>query len=228
MKNKRMLPVATLSFLLLLPLASSAQPAASAAATDVYHVMFVKATPGQAAALAEQLKQVDPDDPMGSHFLLLRHVEGDDWDYCLVQHLGTEATVEAGPVPATPAGPPAQAWHDDTFVQGPTWAEFSREMGFADGPAGSVYLVGVHRAVPGHRTELLDALNQSDPESKIAGRVTLVHIDGAQWHMFSLDRYDSWTDFASDRTANAGASEGWLEIREHSAFHRDTLTERVR
>jgi hypothetical protein len=227
MNNKKILPVIALSLLLVLPLASEAQPAAPAA-TDVYHVMFVKATPGQAAALAEQLKQVDSDDPMASHFLLLRHVEGDDWDYCLVQHLGTETSIEAGPFPPTPAGPPTQAWHDDTFVQGPTWTEFSREMGLTDGPAGSVYLVGVHRAVPGHRTQLLEALDQSDPESKITGHVTLAHIEGAQWHMFSLDRYDSWPDFAADRVANSSGGEGWLEVREHSAFHRDTLTERVR
>jgi hypothetical protein len=228
MNNKKILPVVALSLLFVLPLASRAQPAAPAAQTDVYHVMFVKATPGQAATLAEDLKPQDSDDPLASHFLLLRHVEGDDWDYCLIQHLGTETTVEAGPVPPTPAGPPARAWHDDTVVQGPAWAEFSRAMGFTDGPAGSVYVVGVHRAVPGHRDQLLEALEQSDPESKVKGRVTFAHIEGAQWQLFSLDRYDSWPDFAADRTANAGITEGWVEVREHSAFHRDTLTERVR
>jgi hypothetical protein len=200
---------------------------ASSTATDVYHVMFAKATPGQAAKLAEDLKEQDSDDAMASHFLLLRHVEGDDWDYCLIQHLGTEATVEVGPAPPT-SGTPVLAWHDDTFVQGPSWEAFSRAMGLPDAPAGSVYLVGVHRAVPGHRDQLFAALDPTGPESKVKGHLTLAHIEGAQWQLLSVDRYDSWADFGAERNANSGLGEGWLEVREHSAFHRDTLTERVR
>ncbi|MEP6593760.1 MAG: hypothetical protein ABJC51_08700, partial [Acidobacteriota bacterium] len=100
---------------------------AAAAATDVYSVMFVKAAPGQAVALAKQLQEVDPKNPMGSHFLLLRHQEGADWDYCLIQHAGAKATVEITPQPAPAA--PTMAWHDDTYVSGPSWPEFQRAMG---------------------------------------------------------------------------------------------------
>ena len=53
--------------------ATQAQTPAAASNTDVYHVLFAKAAPGQAAALAKELQEVDPKDPMGSHFLLLRH-----------------------------------------------------------------------------------------------------------------------------------------------------------
>ena len=53
--------------------ATQAQTPAAASGTDVYHVLFAKAAPGQAAALAKELQEVDPKDPMGSHFLLLRH-----------------------------------------------------------------------------------------------------------------------------------------------------------
>jgi hypothetical protein len=55
-------------------------PAATPTPTDLYHVMFVKAAPGQAAALAKELQQPDPKDPMAAHFILLRHQEGADWD----------------------------------------------------------------------------------------------------------------------------------------------------
>ena len=51
---------------------SQAQTGA-AAQTDVYHVMFVKAVPGQAAVVATELQQLDPKDPLASHFVLLRH-----------------------------------------------------------------------------------------------------------------------------------------------------------
>jgi hypothetical protein len=40
--------------------AQAQTPAAASAPTDVYHVMFVKAAPGQAAALAKQLQEQDP------------------------------------------------------------------------------------------------------------------------------------------------------------------------
>jgi hypothetical protein len=230
MKSTRICSTVGLA-LLFWSMASQAQaPAAPgpAAATDVYHVMFVKATPGQAAALAQDLQQQDPDDPLASHVLLLRHVEGDDWDYCVVQHLGTEATVEIGPPPAQTATP-LRAWHDDTFVAGPSWAEFQRAMGLTDGPATSVYVVGAHRAVAGHRDQLREVLDRPDPDAKVSiSHVTLTHLEGGQWQFLSVDRYNSWQDFAADRAANTGTGEGWLEIREHSAYHTDTLAERVR
>src|SRR5947209_8146214 len=63
--------------------------------TDVYHVHFNKAALGKAAALAEFLKTPDPQAPMPGHFILLRHQQGAPWDYVVIQHIGTKATVEA-------------------------------------------------------------------------------------------------------------------------------------
>jgi hypothetical protein len=193
-------------------------------ATDIYHVMFVKAQPGQAAALAKELQQQDPKDPMASHFVLLRHQEGDDWDYCLIQHVGPTATVAITP-PTPPANPPTTAWHNDTFVAGPAWAEFSKLM---NGPSTSVYVVGVHRAVPGHRDQLREVLNRPDPAAKVpVSRVTLAHLEGGTWQFVSVDRYNSWQDFGTDRTGTAAGGEGWLEVRQHSASHSDTIADRV-
>ena len=53
------------------------QPA-PAAGSDVYHVHFTKAAPGQAAALGKALMQPDSTAPMPDHFIVLRHQEGDD------------------------------------------------------------------------------------------------------------------------------------------------------
>jgi hypothetical protein len=216
--------LATVSALSAVALAQTPRPA-----TDVYHVMFVKALPGQAAALAKDLQQQDPKDPMAGHVLLLRHVEGGDWDYCIIQHLGTRTTVEITPAPSNTATP-LRAWHDDTFVAGPPWAEFERAMGLTAGQAGNaVHVVGVHRAAPGHRDQLLEVLNRPDPASKIqVGHVTLAHLEGGPWQFVSIDRYNSWQDFAADRSANPSGGSGWLEVRQHSEFHNDTITERVR
>src|ERR671921_1789805 len=80
--------------------------AATAAGTDVYHFMFTKAAPGQAAELAKVLMTPDKSTAMPDHFVVLRHQEGDDWDYVVIQHLGAKAEVVATPpaagVPARP------------------------------------------------------------------------------------------------------------------------------
>src|SRR4029450_7256549 len=74
--------------------AAKASPAPSSPArTDVYHVYFGKAAPGKAVELCELLKTPKPKDPMPGHFIVLRHQEGDAWDYCVITHLGPKATV---------------------------------------------------------------------------------------------------------------------------------------
>lgn len=209
---------------------TSAQTA-PAAGTDIYHVHFAKAAPGQAAAQAKSLMTPDGTRAMPDHFVVLRHQEGDDWDFVVIQHMGAKAEVAATPPP--PAGTQAlAAWHSDTFVTGPSWGEFTKQMGIGGsaGASSQVYVVGVQRAVPGHRAELLAALNDAGAPSKVqSGSVTLHHLEGGEWNFLTITRYDSWQDFATDRAAAAGAGVegGWATIRQHSAFHRDTIADRL-
>lgn len=213
--------------------ASPQNTAAPPAATDVYHVHFAKAAPGQAAALGKSLMAPDKASPMPEHFVVLRHQEGDDWDYVVIQHLGSKAEVTATAPPPSDAVRALTAWHSDTFVSGPSWGEFSKEMsigGSANG-AGLVYIVGVHRAVPGHREQLLKSLSAPGPSSKIQpGNVLLQHLEGSEWTFATITRYNSWQDVATERAAAASAGDaagGWADIRQHSAFHRDTLADRI-
>src|SRR2546427_12625380 len=67
------------------------------ARTDVYHVHFAAAAPGKAVQLADSFKTPLPNNPMPGHTLVLRHNYGDAWDYVVIQHMGTKATVEATP-----------------------------------------------------------------------------------------------------------------------------------
>jgi hypothetical protein len=201
--------------------------AAQTPSREVYVVSFFKAAPGQAAALLKTLQQRDPKNPTAGNRLLLRHAQGSDWDYATIQHVGATATVSVPPQPDAGAKPPqpTQAWHTDTYVAGPPWAEFSKQMGI--GTAGGVYVVGVHRPVPGHRPQLLDSLNAPDANAKVqTGRVVLEHIDGA-FNIVTIERYASWPDFAADMVANPSGGQGWNDVRQHSAFHEDTLAERV-
>jgi hypothetical protein len=209
-------------------IAAAQTQTAPATASDVYHVHFTKAAPGQAEALGKALMQPDPNAPMPDHFVVLRHQEGDDWDYVVIQHLGPKAAVTAAP--STAPGRELRAWHDDTFVSGPSWAEFTRQMGIGGaGKPGAVYTVGVHRAVAGHREQLEQALNAPPAAgSKIqTGTVLLPHLEGGSWTFLAITRYDSWQDFATDRSAPAAGAGGWADIRQHSAFHRDTIADRI-
>ena len=212
--------------------ATQNQPALAGGGTDVYHVHFTKGMPGQAVALGKALMVPDKAAPMPDHFVVLRHQEGDDWDYVVIQHLGPKAEVTAAPAAPAP-GRDLRAWHDDTFVSGPNWAEFTRQMGIGGSAtaANLVYVVGVQRAVPGHRDQL-DAALRAPGSSKIqTGSVVLQHLEGGDWNFMTVTRYNSWQDFASERAEAAAAPDatagGWGDVRQHSAFHRDTVADRI-
>jgi hypothetical protein len=208
--------------------------AQASARTDVYHVHFAKAALGKGAEEGEYLKKQGPNPAMPGHYLVLRHQDGADWDYAVIEHLGTKATVEAGGNPPPAGARDLNAWHGDTFVNGPAWPVFAKAMGLDDSAksAGSVYVVGVFRAAPGHRDELEKALSQPPGGSdSVAGNVLLQHLEGAPWHFLTISRYNSWQDFAaSEKTAVADALKpdgGWLAVRNHSTYHNDTIADRI-
>jgi hypothetical protein len=221
------------------PAQTSAQPGAR---TDVYHVMFTKTALGKAAQAEQALIKGLPGGSMPEHRLVLRHQEGDDWDYMVIQHLGPKATVEAAGTPIPPATRDLFAWHGDTFAAGPSWAEFARAMGIAPDAVsksgGSVYVVQVANSAPGMRDELEKAV--STPRAPGGGAppvptetVVLQHLEGGPWNFITVTRYNSWQDFGKDEAATTEAmakSPGqgqWYKLRDLAPFHRDTLTDRV-
>src|SRR6266576_4922866 len=219
----------------------SEKPSATAASTparnDVDHVYFGKAAAGKAVQLAEMLKTPNPKDPMPGHFILLRHQEGDAWDYCLITHIGTKATVEAAPFQVPSAMRDVSDWHNDTFVNGPSWEEFTKAMAISDDAksksGGSVYVVSVFRPTSGHRDDLEKILSAppNRPSDTSAGTVLMQHLEGAPWTFLSVVRYNSWQDFATNDMNNVTESNknegGWFAFRAYSAFHTDTLANRI-
>ena len=204
--------------------------AQASARTEVYHVHFAKAALGKGAEEGDFLKKQLPNSPMPGHYLVLRHQNGEDWDYAVIEHLGTKATVVAAGTAVPPGGRDLNAWHGDTFVNGPAWPEFAKAMGLDDPgkSAGSVYVVSVFRAAPGHRDELEKSLAQ--PGTGTARNVLLQHLEGGPWHFLTIARYDSWEDFAkgekSDVAETLKPDGGWLAVRNYSTYHNDTLTDR--
>ena len=214
----------------------SAAPAGAGKRTDVYHVHFTKAALSKAAQLGDWLKTPDPKAPMPGHFLVLRHQEGDAWDYVVIEHLGTKATVEAAGTAVPPDKRDLSQWHNDTFVNGPSWAEFTRAMGIdgdsATKSSGSVYVVSVYRPAPGHRDGLEKMLSEApqSPDTS-AGNVLMQHLEGSPWTFLTIARYNSWEDFATGEknsvAQTAKKDSGWLSLRDHTDFHNDTLTDRL-
>src|SRR5207248_218762 len=130
-------------------------------------------------------KKQAPDAPMPGHMIVLRHQDGDSWDYCVIEHLGTKATVEANR-PAPPASQmAAYAAHTDTFASGPAWSEFAKQMGVDDASksTGAAYVVSMYRPAAGQREALDKFLNEPPDRAtdSSAGRLTLQHLEGAAW-----------------------------------------------
>jgi ABC-type glycerol-3-phosphate transport system substrate-binding protein len=205
--------------------------------TDVYHVHFAKAALGKATQLGDWLKTPDPHNPMPDHFVVLRHQDGDAWDYVVITHLGPKATVEAAGTAVPPDKRDLGAWHTDTFVNGPSWEEFTRAMGIdADSKSkttGSVYSVSYYRPAPGHREQLEKMLSElpNAANDTTAGNVLMQHLEGANWTFLAIARYNSWDDYAKgEKNSVADTTKKdspWSRLRDHADFHTDTLTDRI-
>ena len=202
--------------------------------TDVYHVHFTKAALGKAVQLGDWLKTPDPKAPMPDHFIVLRHQDGDAWDYVVITHLGTKATVEAAGTAVPPDKRDLSAWHNDTFVNGPSWEEFTKAMGIegdsASKSSGSVYSVSYYRPAAGHREQLEKMLSEA-PNDTSAGNVLMQHLEGGPWTFLTIARYNSWEDFAKGEKNSVAQTtkkdSPWSSLREHTDFHTDTLTDRI-
>jgi hypothetical protein len=205
--------------------------------TDVYHVHFTKAAIGKAVQLGDWLKTPNPSNPMPDHFIMLRHQDGDAWDYVVITHLGPKASVEAAGT-SVPADKRAlSACHTDTFVNGPSWEEFTRAMGIdpdsKSKTTGSVYIVSHYLPAPGHRDQLEKLLSESPGglSDTTAGNVLMQHLEGANWTFLTIARYNSWDDFAKgEKSAVADTTKKdspWSRLRDHIDFHTDTLTDRM-
>jgi hypothetical protein len=214
---------------------STTTAAAPVSRTDIYHVHFAKAALGKAGELGDVLKKQTPDAPMPGHMIVLRHQDGDAWDYCVIEHLGTKATVEATR-PTPPASQTALGdWHTDTFVNGPAWATFAKELGIDDATktTASAYSVSVYRPEAGQRDALEKFL--SEPPNRAvdttSGNILLQHLEGAAWTFVVVSRYNSWNDYAKNQVNSVGQmskkDSGWFKLRSLVSYHTDTMCDRM-
>ncbi|PZR75625.1 MAG: hypothetical protein DLM52_07285 [Chthoniobacterales bacterium] len=218
------------------PTAASAS-AAPAARTEVYHVNFSHAAVGKAGALEDALKKASANAPMPGHVLVLRHENGAPWDYASIQHIGTKATVEATGDPRGATMRPMMDWHDDTFVNGPPWADFAKAMGLDDSGkskgSDDVYILSVYRPNVGQDDALEKFLSEPPSASGdlAVGAMLLQHLEGGAWRFLAISHYKSWQDYATSEATSVGqaakGSGGWFRLRDLVSFHNDTVSARV-
>ena len=215
------------------PAASPAAASASTKRPEVYSVTFIHAAAGKVTALEDWSKKSLATGPMPGHGLVLRHEAGSPWDYVAVQHIGSKAEVKAAGNPQGATLRPLMDWHDDTFVNGPTWAEFAKAMDL-DPSSGkpntneSVYVVSVYRPVVGQDDALDKFLNEPPgPGDLTAGTVVLQHLEGGAWRFCTIARYKNYKDYGTSEAAAiaqiAKGTGGWFRLRELSSFHNDTI-----
>jgi hypothetical protein len=64
-----------------------------------------------------------------------------------------------------------------------------------------------------------------------AGNVLMQHLEGAEWTFLTIGRYNSWEDFATGEkngvVQTTRKDSPWYQLREHTDFHTDTLTDRI-
>jgi hypothetical protein len=197
---------------------------------ELYHVRFVKAAPGQLAALTAAELKFPPDPNNPEPPIILRHAEGDDWQLLVISPFGKDETIRAEQPNAA-----LQPWltqmrtlsvrHDDTITQGPAWAD-AKKLLLGDGQPGAVYVVSTFEPVPGHRDQLLTALT-TGPTATPSSTLVLTHREGAAWTFLAIDRYASWTAFGEAMQKQAAQTPGPTTASEHFATHHDTIATRV-
>ena len=151
--------------------------------------------------------------------------------------MGTTATVEAVRPAPSPGVRDLSDRHDDTFVNGPSWAEFTKAMGIDEAAdksktAGSVYALSVYRPAAGHRDQLENMLSEPPGSGDTSsGNVLLQHLEGGPWTFLTIARYNSWQDYATNQSnsvaATAKGQGGWFQLRDHVSFHNDTICDRI-
>jgi hypothetical protein len=67
--------------------------------------------------------------------------------------------------------------------------------------------------------------------STASGNVLMQHLEGGPWQFLSIVRYNSWQDFATNESNSVAQTSkgqgGWFQLRDHAAFHNDTVTNRI-
>ncbi len=207
--------VAALCFLLL--------PASAAKAQQRYSATFYKASAGNLMNLQHALWSAGGG-------TVLKHAQGDDWDFVRVEGKGCGPAAHSVPAALEDA-------RRTVALTGPDCDALRRVL--AEGE-GLIYIVADYRARAGQRKQMLAALERVVSTGRAGHDVIFSADPGSAFDYLLITRYDSWSQLAEEETHSAqsthhvqqhgfaGPDDLGEELRRYAAGHHDTICRRVR
>ena len=225
---------------------------------QLYRTLFLRAAPGELAAVLELLEQRWPTWEAASEVgpFRMRHSQGDQWDLMLIFHVGdgfedyfSAATGERVARAWGAAGEtdeefearllPRIAWREELWVWGPSATDVAAR--FADA---GYFHVEVFLAIAGKRAELLHQRDMENIYLDGIGRARNLIFEragGAAWDAYTIGFYRDLKHFAesadiTDEVENRAAVAAGFEssstigtyLRSLIAQHHDTLATAIR
>jgi len=204
----------------------------------LYRVTWLRAGPGRLQDLVTHMKTVASKGAGPPRPLVIRHSQGDQWDFMVLVPVGSYATHFASPEAASPLAPgELVAWQEDEFVRGP---DISQIDSFR---SARLFHVEMFDALAGKSAELIREREMENAYLDAVGRPINAIFRrelGASWDVFTVGAYRDWRHYgerdliAPERAAAAAKAAGFATdeaigpyMRSLINTHHDTLATRV-
>lgn len=219
---------------------ATAQSAAIPSLTGdlLYRLTLLRAAPGRFQELLDQVGAVARSGTGPARGLVLRHSQGDHWDFMVLVPVGAPESGRWLEHIRASFSDVAVAWQEDELVRGPA---FDVLPGFLDH---TLYHVEMFDAAPGRSADVLKERAMENAYLSAVGRPpTLIFRRefGAAWDSFTIGAYRDWRHYAErdlipPEKAKAAAVAAGFEsdaavgpyLRSLILTHHDTLATRVR
>lgn len=234
--GRRATGIATVAMALGLAAAAGAQP--PLAGDVLYRVTWLRAGPGRLLDLVAHMKQAAARGSGPSRSLVIRHSQGDQWDFMVLAPAGSYGAHFASPDAVLPLAPAELvAWQEDEFVRGP---DIWKIDGFE---SARLFHVEMFNALAGRTAELVREREMENAYLGAVGRPVNAIFRrelGASWDVFTIGAYRDWRHYgerdliAPERAAAAAKAAGFASdeaigpyMRSLINTHHDTLALRV-
>ena len=213
-------------------------------AQNTYKVTLLRAAPGKLLELIDVLKQKRSEyEKMEGHpVFIVRHSQGDQWDFMIYEYIETMAAYFSGKAAYNKIYSPLYgdsfynliAHHENIYVEGPSNImvnEMFENMGY--------FHVEMFNALPGKQSELLKQREMENIYLKEIGRdpnLIFTVLQGANWDCFTLGgyrdikHYAESADISIDVEEAAAIKAGFKGVNDISPYlrslimtHHDTL-----
>lgn len=238
MRPKIPIPMAAIAVVLAVAFAAEAGAQTPLTGDVLYRVTWLRAGPGRLQDLVAHMKAVASKRSGPSRPLVIRHSQGDQWDFMVLAPVDSYAAHFASADAASSRAPAELvAWQEDEFVRGPdVW----KIEGFE---SARLFHVEMFNALAGKSPELIREREMENAYLAAVGRPVNAIFRrelGASWDVFTVGAYRDWRHYAErdliapERAAAAAKAAGFASdeavgpyMRSLINTHHDTLATRV-